>query len=45
MYKIASAIILITGIIGALILSGAIIFFIYLIFFDQRQKKHTILRN
>ena len=45
MYKIASAIILITGIIGALILSGAIIFFIYLIFFDQRQKMHSILRN
>lgn len=45
MTKIASAIILFVGIVSAIILTGAIGFFIYLVFFDRRQKMHSILRN
>ncbi len=43
--QLASTFIFIFGIIIGLILLAAIVFFIYLILFDQWQKKHSILRN
>lgn len=45
MYQLANVLILIFGITFGLIFLSLVVFFIYLILFDQRQKMHSILRN
>src|SRR5699024_8475306 len=45
MDRLATMLVAIFGIIISILLISAIVFIVYLIFFDQRQKMHSILRN
>src|SRR5690625_979143 len=45
MEHIASILLIISFILIGIILLAAILFLVYLILFDQRQKKHSVLRN